>query len=107
MERLRALQLLAECTGDDIWSLEYCRQKRIPDSWIERLSDCFESGFERDSQTIYVGDHVTNQYLGIRDVDLAIELARVLGLNIDRLTTGALSRRALVLALQEAIEEGQ
>ncbi len=44
MNRLRALMLLQECTGDDIWSLEHCRLRQVPEEWIEELSDCFESG---------------------------------------------------------------
>jgi hypothetical protein len=69
------------------------------------LCDCFESGFEDDRMTIYVGDRVTNQYLGVRDVDLAQKLGIVLGLPVERLMATARSRRQLVLAIKEAAEE--
>lgn len=105
MNRLRALMLLQECTGDDIWSLEHCRLRQVPEEWIDELSDCFESGFEHDLQTIYVGDRVTNQYRGIRDVDLAQKLGRQLGLPVDQIASQSASRRSLVNALQDAAEE--
>jgi hypothetical protein len=105
MDRLQALMMLDECDGDEIWSLETCRQKKVPEDWIEQLCDCFESGFEDDRMTIYVGDRVTNQYLGVRDVDLAQKLGIVLGLPVERLMATARSRRQLVLAIKEAAEE--
>ena len=105
MDRLRALSLLHECTGNDIWSVEYCRQQRIPEDWIDELCDCFESGFGDDQQTIYVGEKATNQYLGVRDVDLALRLGMQLGLPVQRLRAEALSRRRLVIAIQEASQE--
>lgn len=105
MNRIRALTLLSECTGDDIWSLEHCRQRQVPEDWIEELSDCYESGFESDSQTIYVQDQVTNQYHGIRDVDLAQKLGRCLGLPVEQLRSSASTRRGLVRSLQDAAEE--
>ncbi len=67
------------------WSLEHCRLRQVPEEWIDELSDCFESGFEHDLQTIYVGERVTNQYRGIRDVDLAQKLGRQLGLPVDQM----------------------
>ena len=97
--------LLQECTGDDIWSLEHCRLRQVPEEWIEELSDCFESGFEHDLQTIYVGERITNQYRGIRDVDLAQKLGRQLGLPVDQIASHSASRRSLVTALQDAAEE--
>ncbi|MFY7968440.1 MAG: hypothetical protein ACOVNV_05070, partial [Pirellulaceae bacterium] len=71
MDRIRARLLLEECTGDDLWSLEYCRQQCIPEAWIEEMGDCFESGFRSDRETIYYQEHVVGQYEGVRDVDLA------------------------------------
>lgn len=97
--------LLQECTGDHIWSLEHCRLRRLPEDWIEELSDCFESGFDSDFQTIYVDNSLTNQYQGIRDFDLAQRLGRLLGLPVDRLLDSTASRRGLVQALQDAAEE--
>ncbi len=105
MNRLKALTLLSECTGDDIWSLEHCRLRQIPEDWILELSDCFESGFESDSQTIYYQDRVTNQYQGIRDVDLAQKIGQCLGLPVEQLRSTATTRRSLVRSLQDAAEE--
>jgi|688.fasta_scaffold00145_5 hypothetical protein len=105
MDRLRALILLKECTGDDLWSPEYCRQQRIPEVWIDELCDCFESGFDHDLQTIYVDGQPTNQYLGIRDVDLALKLGHFLGVPVSRLKAQSLSRSGLVTAIQQAAEE--
>ena len=100
------LAILTECTGDDLWSVEHCRQRHVPESWIEELADAFESGFRTDSQTIYQGDWVTNQYHGVRDVDLAMRAAQSMGMNVDRVTAGALSRRGVVQAIKQAIMEG-
>ncbi len=103
--RLNALMILSECSGDDIWSPEHCRLRRVPSAWIEELTDNFESGFEQDAQTIYVGDRATNQYRGVRDVDLAIKAAEFLGLDIQSLIAQAATRRHLVRLIHEAIEE--
>lgn len=105
LNRLLALTLLSECTGDDIWSVEYCRDRRIPEAWIEELSDCFESGFERQSQTIFVQDTIVNQYQGIRDVDLAIKLGEYLNLDVTTLNSSAITRASLVRAIQQAATE--
>lgn len=104
-DRLNALMLLSECSGDDIWSPEHCRLRRVPSAWIEELTDNFESSFQQDAQTIYVGDRVTNQYRGVRDVDLAIKLAEFLGLDSESLIAQAATRRHLVRLIREAIEE--
>ncbi len=105
LNRLKALNLLSECTGDDIWSLEHCRQRGVPAAWMEELADCFESGFQHDSQTIYLGEAVVNQYQGIRDVDLALRLADYLGIDTEVLQDTHLSRASLVLAIQQAAVE--
>jgi hypothetical protein len=107
MRRDRALALLAECSGDTIWSVEHCRQVGVPQSWIERLADAFESGFQSDSQTIYVAADLTNQYHGIRDVDLAVEIGKVLQINVAQVTATALSRRAIVQAIKDAVMNGE
>jgi hypothetical protein len=103
LPRLRALAILDECRGDEIWSLEHCRQRGVPDAWIEALADTFESGFRSDSQTIYWKGNVTNQFHGVHDVKLAIEVARSLGLDVDRVTAAALGRFAIIRAIKEAI----
>ena len=106
MRRDLALNLLAECRGDEIWSPEYCGQRGVPDSWLARWRDAFESGFETDRQSIYVAGRLVNQFDGIRDYDLAIELGRVLGVNVDRIVSGQLGPLATVRAIKEAVQEG-
>ncbi|MGN6133277.1 MAG: hypothetical protein ACTHOU_02210 [Aureliella sp.] len=103
--RLKALTLLSECTGDDIWSLEHCRLRGVPEAWIEELADCFESGFRSDSQTIYVERRVVNQYQGIRDVDLAMKLGEYLGVPVADLEAVSANRARLVSAIREAVLE--
>lgn len=104
-DRLKALMLLNECSGDDIWSPEHCCQRGVPLGWIEELKDSYESGFHRDAETIYLDDRVTNQYHGLRDVDLAIKLGEYLGIDVQTLISRAASRRHLVRLIHEAIEE--
>jgi hypothetical protein len=106
MHRLLALSLLSECTGDDLWSLEYCRQRGVPEVWIEELLDGFESNFAVDSNTIYVDDHRVNQYEGIRDVDLACKLGEYLGVDTGNVLACHLGRHQIVAAIREAVEEG-
>ena len=106
MNRLKALDLLAECTGDDIWSIDHCQRSGIPDAWLRELSDCFESGFDSDSNTIYLpNNQQTNQFEGIRDVDLAIKLGEFLEIDVERLRSQAWSRADLVRQIQEEVEE--
>ncbi|NND96197.1 MAG: hypothetical protein HKN47_02575 [Pirellulaceae bacterium] len=104
--RHRALALLTECTGDEIWSVDHCRLRSVPDVWVAELSDAFESGYQTDRQRIYVADQQVNQYHGIRDVDLALKLAESLGLDVDAVTANALSRRGVVQAIKDAVMEG-
>jgi hypothetical protein len=106
LNRLKALILLSECTGDDLWSMEHCRQRGVPEQWLVELGDCFESGFDRDENTIYLGTAVTNQYHGIRDVDLAFKLGRHLGFDVQALLASSHSRAEFVLALKAVAEEG-
>lgn len=89
----------------EIWSVEHCRAKRIPDVWIEELSDSFESGFTTDRQTIYDEGKVVNQYHGVRDLDLAIRLGEYLGVDTERVTSVTFSPEAAVIAIREAIDE--
>ena len=104
--RHRALVILSECTGDEIWSIEHCRAAGVPQPWIDELSDAFESGFLSDHETIYVENDRINQYHGVRDVDLALKLAESLGLNIARISASATNRRNVVVAIKNAIMEG-
>ena len=105
LNRLKALTLLSECTGEEIWSVAYCEQSGVPAPWIEELTDCFESGFRFDRDTIYENNQVVNQYEGIHDLRLAYKLAEYIGVNIARATASALGRRAEVQALKEAVDE--
>ena len=105
MNTFFALELLKECAGDDLWSLEHCRARGIPTAWIEELSDGFESSYQIDSETIYVGDRKVSQYEGIRDIDLAIKLGEYLGVNTALLKASSLTRHGLVKAIREAVEE--
>lgn len=105
--RHRALALLDECTGDDIWSLQHCRLRGVPESWIDALADGFESGFRSDDQTIYVKNQQTNQYSGVRDVDLVQHLGRCLGVDVDRAISMATTRQAVVSAVKQALMDGE
>lgn len=105
LSRLKARMLLSECRGDEIWAPQTCREKGVPDAWIEELGDTFESGFKTDRETIYTDDGLTNQYHGVRDLHLAYKLAEFLGVDSVRVTELALGREAEVRALQEAVDE--
>ena len=105
LSRLKARMCLDECVGDEIWSVELCRQKGIPEDWIDEMQDCFESGFRSDRETIYFEARPVNQYHGIRDRDLAFQLAKFLGVETGRATQSALGTRAEVAALKEAADE--
>ena len=105
--RHRALAILSKCVGNEIWSAGHCRDAGVPEVWFEELSDVFESGFQADSQTIYIGNDVTNQYHGVRDLDLAIQIARSMGLDVDRVTATALGRLAVVQAIKDAVMDGE
>lgn len=106
MNRSQALKLLTECTGDDIWSIEYCRKRRVPEAWINELRDAYESGFDSNNQTIYYGNEVVNQFEGIRDVDLACKIGRLLKANVARIVQQQNSRAGIVREIRDAIEEG-
>ena len=97
--------LLDECSGDDLWSVQLCQEKGIPQIWIDELTDAYESGFQSDSQTIYYRDKIVNQFEGVRDVDLAIKLAEYLGVDSQTILPTAPTRSATVTALKEAVEE--
>ena len=106
LSRPRLLALLSRCVGNEIWSVPTCRSYGVPEAWIEELADAFESGFEDDHETIYLGDATTNQYHGVRDVDLAIRIGRMLGVNIDQATEMAWGGPAVVRSITDAIMEG-
>ena len=105
MNSIRAQSLLLQCRGDEIWSMETCRQQGVPDAWIDELVDAFESGYDADRNTIYENGQMVNQYHGVSDLQLAYKLAEYLGIDCQQATQFALSRQAQVTALKEAVEE--
>jgi hypothetical protein len=105
VNRSQALKLLSECTGNDIWSIEYCRHSQIPNAWIQELKDAYESGFESLSETIFFRERIVNQFEGIRDVDLACKIAQLLGVSLSRILSMQNSKEGVVRAIREAIEE--
>ena len=105
LTRLKARILLDACRGNEIWSPDTCREQGVPVAWIEEMSDTYESGFNEDRETIYVGDNVTNQYHGVRDLHLAHKLAEFLGVNASRVAELKLGSFAEVQALKEAVDE--
>ena len=105
ISQTHAISVLMECTGRDIWSIETCVQKRIPEDWINELKDCFESGFLYDQQKIFHKNELINQFEGVFDRDLAIKIAQFLGVHVDNAIATALSPAQEVAALKEAIIE--
>lgn len=105
LSRLRALALLDECTGVDIWSVDHCQERGVPQAWIDEFADAFESGYASDRDTIYQEARPLNQYHGVHDLQLAIRLGEFLGIDVQRATATALSRTAQVRAIQEAADE--
>jgi len=105
MDPIAAQMLLLKCVGDEIWSEQTCRQHGVPDTWIAELIDQFESGFDVDRNTIYVGDRVVNQYRGVPDLLLARKLADSIGIEVGEVTSMVAGRVAEVSALKEALDE--
>ena len=105
LSRLKALNLLSRCRGDEIWSIETCRQEGVPEEWITRLSDATESGFTTDLETLYVDENQVNQFHGVQDLKLAYQLAEFLGVDTSEIRYQAFSRIAEVNAIREAVEE--
>jgi len=103
LSRHRCLAILQECRGDEIWSPEHCAARGVPNDWVDELADTFESGFQHDRQTIYWKGQVTNQYRGVRDVDLAMRVASSMGLDVDQITATALGPSAVVKAIKESV----
>lgn len=106
LSRMKALQLLSQCRGDEIWSVEVCRREGVPEAWIEELSDATESGFQSDLETLYVDDQVVNQYHGVQDLKLAFMLGEFLGVDTSEIAFQGFGRIAQVNAIKEAVEEG-
>jgi hypothetical protein len=49
---------------------------------------------------------MTNQYHGVRDSDLAIELAKSLGIAVSELGFETLGQKSIVKAIKQAVMEG-
>ena len=97
--------LLLKCQGDEIWDLDTCRSAGVPESWIEELCERFESGFDSDRNTIYHENRMVNQYEGISDLSLAYKLAEYLGIDWERASASAISRRGIVAAIKTELDE--
>ena len=106
LSRLKTRLLLEECTGVDIWPVDLCREKGIPESWIEELADCFESGVNSDRETIYYGDRLVGQFHGIHDLQLAFKLGEALGIDPQQASSRSLTREGKVQAIKEAADDG-
>ena len=106
ISRPHALQLLQLCDGEEIWSVEYCRRQRVPDHWVRELRDAYESGFSHRSQSIYYQGQLVNQFEGVLAVDIALRVAKVLGVEIDGILQRQVSREGIVQAIREQVEEG-
>jgi hypothetical protein len=105
MTPLLAEKLLLACRGDEIWSLEICRDAGIPLDWIEELADGFESGFSCDRETIYFDGRQVNQFGGCRDVCLALKLAEYLGIDTSRFDLSRHVPEWIVRQLQAQLDE--
>lgn len=101
----RAQLLLMQCTGDEIWSEQTCIEAGVPQSWIDELLDNYESGFDSNQNTIYEKGKLVNQYRGVLDLHIAYRLAEYLGIDWQRVTSHAFSRRGEVAALQAELDE--
>ncbi|MEK0424449.1 MAG: hypothetical protein ACK5EO_07140 [Planctomycetota bacterium] len=100
-----ALSLLALCDGDDIWSCDYCRSQRVPEDWIAKLRDVFESDFSDHASTIYEDGKRLTQYEGVRSVDIAVCVAQSLGIRVDPWVLSNNHRALIVAWIKERIEE--
>ena len=101
----KAMALLTQCRGDEIWSVSTCRQQGVPEIWIEELAEAYESGFDHDRNTIYQDQQMVNQYHGVSDLQLAIRLAEHLGIDTEAIVSCQPDRRMQVIALQNAVDE--
>ena len=102
---ITAQLLLLKCHGDEIWDLESCRVAGVPESWIDELTDTFESGFDSDRNTIYHQNQMVNHFHGVLDLHLAYKLAEFLGIDWQHATAAAIGRRAEVDAIKAELDE--
>jgi hypothetical protein len=100
-----ALSLLSLCDGDEIWSCEYCRTHRVPEDWIAKLRDIFESDFSDPGSTIYESGNRLAHYEGVRSVDIAVCVAESLGIEVDPWLLSNNHRAMIVAWVKERLEE--
>jgi hypothetical protein len=105
INKSHALAILSVCDGDEIWSCDYCRLQRIPDDWISKLRDVFESDFSDPGSTIYEDGKRLTQYEGVRTVDIAVRVAECLGIRIDPWVLSNNHRAMIVAWIKERAEE--
>ena len=105
LTHIKALHLLSKCSGDEIWSIEVCREEGVPEAWIDELADATESGFGTDLDTLYTDEGLVNQFHGVQDLRLAMKLGEFLGVDISEVAYQAFGRTAQVRAIKEAVEE--
>ncbi len=105
LSEIDCLALLEKCRGDEIWSIEFCQSVGVPNEWVAELADRYESGFDQDRNTIYVDGEMTNQYEGVRDLDIAYKIAQLLNVDTSRIEGIILDRCRQVRAIKDAIDE--
>ena len=105
MDPISAQMIRLKCQGDEIWDVDTCRSAGIPQQWIDELLDRFESGYDSDRNTIYQDDKMVNQYEGVSDLHLAYKLAEYLGIDWEKASATAISRRGIVAAIKSELDE--
>lgn len=100
-----ALRLLSLCDGDEIWSCDYCRTQRVPEDWIVRLRDIYESNFADPGSTIYQEGNPLPHYEGVRSVDIAVCVAENLSIKVDPWVLESNHRAVIVAWIKERVEE--
>lgn len=105
LDPISAQMILLKCQGDEIWDVDTCRSSGIPEKWIEELLERFESGYDSDRNTIYQDNKMVNQYEGVSDLHLAYKLAEYLGIDWEKASATAISRRGIVAAIKSELDE--
>jgi len=104
-DRYSAELLLTRCRGDEVWPLDHAREMGVPESWLNELLDCYESGFDSNQNTLYTDSGLVNQYHGIADLDVAYRAAEYLGIDTEQIRRLPLSRRGQVDRLKAELDE--
>ncbi|MDG2469611.1 MAG: hypothetical protein P8M80_10055 [Pirellulaceae bacterium] len=105
LTRLKALQMLHKCRGDEIWPRDICESEGVPTEWVDELADCTESGFKSDQETLYNDQGMVNHFYGVQDLRLAYRLGEFLGAHTKDIPILALSRTDQVRLIKESVEE--